>query len=52
MSEILFEAECPFCGGIIEFENIGWKICPHCGRTKAKFGVEFEVIEEIIEDKK
>ena len=49
--EILFEAQCPNCGEIVEFENIGWKICPHCKRVKAKFDVTWEILEEIIEDK-
>lgn len=44
--EILYEAECPACGGIVEFYNIGWKICPHCKRRKAKFDVTWEIIEE------
>ena len=48
--EVIYEAECPSCGEIIEFENIGLKICPHCKRVKAKFDVTFEILEEIVED--
>lgn len=44
--EILFEAECPACGEIVEFYNIGWKICPHCKTRKANFTVNWEVVEE------
>ena len=49
-SEIFYEAECPACGEMVNFENLGWKICPHCKRAKAKFDVTFEIIEEIVED--
>lgn len=44
--KILYEAKCPACGEIVEFENIGWKICPHCKGAKAEFGVTWEIIEE------
>lgn len=52
MAEVIYEAECPACGEMVEFENIGWKICPHCGKRKAKFDVTWEIVkdEEIDEE--
>ena len=44
--EIIYEAECPACGKIVEFDNIGWKICPHCKGAKAEFGITWELIED------
>lgn len=45
--EIIYEAECPACGEIVEFENIGCEqICPHCKGAKAEFTVNWEIIED------
>ena len=44
--EVIYEAECPVCGKIVEFENIGRKICPHCKGAKAEFGISWELIKE------
>lgn len=47
MAEVIYEAECPACGEMVEFENIGCEqICPHCKMVKAKFDVTWEIIEE------
>lgn len=48
--KIIYEAECPACCEMVEFYNIGWKICPHCKSVKAEFGIAWEVIEEKDDD--
>ena len=51
--KVICEAECPACGGIVKFYELGWKICPHCKRAKIELTLsDWEISDwEIIEGK-
>ena len=45
--KVICEAECPACGGIVKFYELGWKICPHCKGSKAEITLsDWEIIED------
>ena len=48
-NEIICEAECPACGAMVKFYELGWTICPVCESIKAELTVGEWVI---IKDKK
>ncbi len=45
--EVILEAECPACGEIVQFYEIGIMICPHCKGAKTELTTtDWEIIEE------
>lgn len=45
--ELICEAECPACGEIVRFYELGWTTCPHCESTRTELTLtEWEIIEE------
>ena len=48
--QVIYKAECPVCGEVVEFENIEEKICPFCKGAKVKFDIMWEIIEDKEDD--
>lgn len=53
MTKIIVEAECPACGEIMKFENVGKKPCK-CGEMMGELtvSIEWEENPEHIEEQK
>ena len=44
--EVVCEADCVACGEVVKLCEIGFTVCPHCGRARAELTVLWEYIEE------
>lgn len=46
--EVICEVECPACGEIVEFIELGFMVCPQCKGARAELTI---TAWEILEDK-
>lgn len=45
--EVICEAECPACGEMVQFYEIGIMVCPHCKGAKTELTTaDWEIIED------